>query len=91
MKVFLKTPVYFEITVPDGSNRQQIIKLAGDQLRPALRSILDSIKVDPEDLQGFPGEFGKTLRVRLVDEIEVHHAQLVKQKLDPGLDSRDPV
>lgn len=83
MKIFLKQPIYFEITVPDGTDRQQVIRIADDRLKPALRALLKEIKMDEEDLIGFPGIPGDTLNVRIVTETEVHRSQL-KSKIAPG-------
>lgn len=70
MKLFLKESVYFEIQVPDGSDRAQITTEFRTNISPMFRQIVKSIVVDPEDVQFLETKFGKPCSIKVLTERE---------------------
>jgi hypothetical protein len=69
MKFYLKSPVYFEITVPDGTNRSQVSNLFHEQLEKAFKKLINNIRLDDDDLRSFQELFGP-VNIRLITEID---------------------
>lgn len=70
MKLFLKETVYFEVFVPDGSDRALVTNNFRSHISPMFRDILKQIVIDPEDLEFLRREFGDPVNIKILTERE---------------------
>lgn len=70
MKVFIKSPVYFEITVPDGTDRSRVSNLFHEELEKDFKRLIRNIRLSDDDLKSFQKLFGP-VNIRLITETEV--------------------
>lgn len=70
MKLYLKSPVYFEITVPNGTDRSRVSNLFHEEIEKAFKRLIRNIRLDEHDLESFRKLFGD-VDIRLLTELEV--------------------
>jgi hypothetical protein len=70
MKLFLKETVYFEISVPDGTDRALVTTEFRDKISPMFRQIVKTIRMDQEDIDILGRRFGYPCSIRCLTERE---------------------
>lgn len=70
MKLFLKEVVYFEITVPDGTNRETVTNVFRTDTEKAFKRLIKNIALDEADLRPYSKLLGDNVSIRLVTERE---------------------
>lgn len=70
MKMYLKETVYFEISIPDGSDRAEVTTQFREKISPMFRNILKQIVIDPEDIEILQNRFGFPADIKLMTERE---------------------
>lgn len=70
MKLYLKSPVYFEIEVPDGTDRSRVTSLFHEELEKNFRRLIKTIRLSDEDLKAFRELFGP-VNIKVLTELQV--------------------
>lgn len=70
MKLYLKSPVYFEIEVPNGTDRSRVTSCFHETLEKNFKRLIRNIRLEKKDLEALHELAGIT-NVRLLTEMEV--------------------
>lgn len=70
MEFLIKENIYFQIQIPDGTNRQLVSAEFRKEIVPMFRSIVKSIVIDPEDLTSIRKIAGNSADIRILTETE---------------------
>jgi len=68
MKMYLKESVYFEIVIPDGSDRNQVTTAFRNQVSPMFRDLVKNIVIEPDDLESLRRICGPSVSIRVLTE-----------------------